>query len=296
MMATRDIYATPRKVTDVGDCFFYHTMDIPGYGCVEGEWDLRPTIQKYLGGVDFGGKRVLDVGAASGLLSFHMEKEGAEVVSFDVSEEYEWDVIPFARYDHTQISLDTKDIRRKLNNGYWLAHGAFNSNAKAVHGSVYGIPEEIGPVDISVFGSILLHLRDPFLALHNALRLTGEKVVITDCLWPGGGLRGHRRLRRFDRACRLLERSSGYSGFWLSKFAALEKRIFFTPQLIFLPEFNVCFPNDCMTWWYLSPEVCAKFIRVLGFERCELKYHYQLSNGSQVPLYTLIGYRTQDMH
>ena len=31
-----DIYATPRTVTELGDCHFYHTMDMPGYGCVEG--------------------------------------------------------------------------------------------------------------------------------------------------------------------------------------------------------------------------------------------------------------------
>ncbi|HEV2177439.1 MAG TPA: hypothetical protein VGW33_09595 [Terriglobia bacterium] len=44
------IYAQPRLVTDVSECYFYHTMDIPGYGCVKGEWDLRGREKDYLGG------------------------------------------------------------------------------------------------------------------------------------------------------------------------------------------------------------------------------------------------------
>jgi hypothetical protein len=30
---------------------------------------------------------------------------------------------------------------------------------------VYDMPPAIGPVDVAVYGSILLHLRDPFRAL-----------------------------------------------------------------------------------------------------------------------------------
>ena len=35
------VYAPPRTVTDLNDCYFYHTMDVPGVGRVTGEWDLR---------------------------------------------------------------------------------------------------------------------------------------------------------------------------------------------------------------------------------------------------------------
>jgi hypothetical protein len=38
----------------------------------------------------------------------------------------------------------------------------------------------IGAVHISVFGAILLHLRDPFLAMQSALKLTKETAIITD--------------------------------------------------------------------------------------------------------------------
>src|SRR5262249_47083940 len=63
-------YASPRTVTDLADCYFYHTLELPGYGLVEGEWDLRAGAEAYLGGVDFRGRRVLEVGPASGFLCF----------------------------------------------------------------------------------------------------------------------------------------------------------------------------------------------------------------------------------
>src|SRR5271169_692926 len=93
---TSEPYAEPRNITSLDDCYFYHSMDLPGYGAVSGEWDLRTGLDAYLGNYDFAGKRVLDVGAASGILSFHAESRGAEVVSFDLSEEYSWDIVPFA--------------------------------------------------------------------------------------------------------------------------------------------------------------------------------------------------------
>ena len=71
-------YAEPRTVTSLDDCYFYHTVEIPGHSVVTGEWDLRPGLDAYLGHFDFAGKRVLDVGAASGILSFHVERQGAE--------------------------------------------------------------------------------------------------------------------------------------------------------------------------------------------------------------------------
>lgn len=61
-MMTISPFAEERLVTNIEDCYFYHTMDIPGHGVVEGEWDLRANISNYLGGCNFQGQRVLDVG------------------------------------------------------------------------------------------------------------------------------------------------------------------------------------------------------------------------------------------
>jgi hypothetical protein len=72
------VFATPIDVSDVSACFFYHTMDLPGVGVVHGEWDLRDSFDEYIGGgVGVRGKRVLDVGAASGFVTFSLEQRGA---------------------------------------------------------------------------------------------------------------------------------------------------------------------------------------------------------------------------
>jgi hypothetical protein len=57
------IFANPRKVEDVADCYFYHTMELPGCGVIEGrDWDLRGRVDEYVGNVDFAGQRVLEIG------------------------------------------------------------------------------------------------------------------------------------------------------------------------------------------------------------------------------------------
>ena len=81
---TEAVYAEPYVVTDVDECYFYHTMEIPGLGLVEGQWDLRDGVGEYTGGVDYKGKRVLEIGTASGFLCFTLEAQGAEMVSYDL--------------------------------------------------------------------------------------------------------------------------------------------------------------------------------------------------------------------
>ena len=76
-----------RFVDRLEDCFFYHTMELPGFGEVRGHWDLRGRFKEYIGGVSLEGKSVIDIGAATGFLSFAAEKSGAtRVLSFDIGD------------------------------------------------------------------------------------------------------------------------------------------------------------------------------------------------------------------
>jgi len=266
MQSGRTIWACPRQVTDLGDCFFYHTMDIPGHGHVEGEWDLRGRESEYLGGVSLKGKRVLDVGAASGFISFYMETQGAEVVAYDLSDEYEGDWVPYARLGddlYRQRFQEYKMGIKKLNNAFWLAHRANRSKARVVYGSVYEIPGEIGKVDVSVFGSVLLHVRDPFLALQNALRLTRDTVVVTDA-W------GSRHLRYLS---------------W-----AMDKLGFHRPLTSFIPSYETCYPT--VAWWALSPQLLKSFLGVLGFEKTKVTYSTYASRWGKRRNFTVVGHRT----
>ena len=180
-------FAAPVKVTDPAECDFYHRMDVPGLGQVGGAWDLRDCIKAYLGNYDFNGKRVLDVGTASGFLTFSMENEGAEVVSFDMVSGTQWDVVPQKEYRVDPQSYIARMVKadRRLKNAYWFTHERVGSKAKAFYGDVYNLPEALGPFDVAVFGMIITHLRDAFRALYSASRLVRGDLIVTNQT-PGG--------------------------------------------------------------------------------------------------------------
>ena len=254
-------YAEPRLVTDAGDCYFYHTMEIPGHGLVEGQWDLRKGIDAYAGRVDYSGKRVLEVGTASGHLCFWMEEQGAEVVGYDLSEDHPWDVVPYASATPGEFDADRRAIMRRINNGWWFAHRAFKSAAKVVYGTVYEIPESIGPVDISTWCSILLHLRDPFQALYRGSLLTRQTMVVTDLIGPAGV--AHASGRHPDTGL---------------------------PQMQFIPDFTAGAPPE--TWWFLSAEIVQAFLGVLGFGDSVVTTHVQGGMMGDYDLFTVVAHRT----
>lgn len=255
------VYAPPRVIDDLGKCYFYHTMEIPGYGLVEGQWDLRDNFSEYIGGFDFDGKRVLEVGTASGFVCFNLEQRGADVVAYDLSDAQSWDNVPMASRDGGEVATDRRAIMRQINDGYWLAHRAFASKAKVVYGTVYEIPEQIGPVDVATYFSILLHLRDPFRALEAGARLTRDTMVVTDLLNP------HRR------------------GVVLPADVGP-----FLPMMEFVPDFHSGGPVD--TWWYLTPEIVTAFLGVLGFGRSEVTRHVQKASWGDEDLFTVVAHRT----
>ena len=83
-----EIFAAPLNVDNVADCYFYHTMELPGHGVIEGrDWDLRGRVDEYLGKVDFAGQRVLEIGPASGFLTFEMENRGA-IISLKLGHQF----------------------------------------------------------------------------------------------------------------------------------------------------------------------------------------------------------------
>jgi 2-polyprenyl-3-methyl-5-hydroxy-6-metoxy-1,4-benzoquinol methylase len=79
-------FAAPIPVRNVDECFFHHQMELPGLGVAGCALDLRGRFDDYIAHADLRGKHVLDVGTASGFLTFEAEKRGAaSVVSFDMN-------------------------------------------------------------------------------------------------------------------------------------------------------------------------------------------------------------------
>ncbi len=85
---------------------------------------LRDCIREYLGNYDFKSKRALDVGAASGFLTFSMEQAGADVVSFEMASGDKWDVVPqkHVRHDPERFMARLVEANQRLKSAYWFAH------------------------------------------------------------------------------------------------------------------------------------------------------------------------------
>lgn len=178
-----DLYAPPQAVTDPSACSWYHTIDLPGLGTMHGAWDLRATIDAYLGNFDFRGKRCLDIGTAGGYLTFEMERRGAsEVVSVDLDPAtYEWEVVPFAdpAFDMAAEIARMKAHMQGRQRGYWLAHRLLNSKARVYYGTAYQLPDALGTFDVVLIGMMLPHVRDPFRVLEQAAARSSGTIIVT---------------------------------------------------------------------------------------------------------------------
>lgn len=229
----------PRLVERLEDCFFYHAMDLPGFGLVRAHWDLRGRFDDYVGGVDVSGKSVLDVGAATGFLSFEAEKRGAaRVLSFDMSDPRQQTFLPFKdklySRDPEQWARQYGAEIEQWKNAYWLCHRLLESKAEVYYGNVYELPMELGQFDIAIVGSVLEHLNDQITALASIARLTKETLVLVSPL-----LQTDERIARFE---------------------ALASN-----------------PDADFTWWTYSLGVYREVLGMLGFKIAKVsqaKYYY----------------------
>jgi hypothetical protein len=176
------LFAVPWTV-QAADCSFYHSMDIPGHGSVEGQWDLREQTDAYLGGVAFSGKRVLEIGPASGYLTVEMEKRGAQVVALEVLDDPGWDFVPFPPAVLNPVLEPRRKGMQSLKSSFWFVRSAYRSQAQVLYADAYAIPDAIGRFDIALMGSLLLHTRAP-LQIVEQCAIRADTLIITDLLYP----------------------------------------------------------------------------------------------------------------
>jgi SAM-dependent methyltransferase len=239
--APLSLLAQPRYVESPADCFFYHTMDLPGFGEVRGHWDLRGRFNEYIGGVDLAGKSVIDVGTATGFLSFEAEKSGASrVLSFDIGHARQQTFLPFKdklySRDPVRWAEDYGAEIEQWKNAYWLCHRLLESKAEVYYGNIYELPQELGQFDVAIVGSVLEHLSDQITALAAIARLTKETIVLVSPL-----------LETDDR---------------IARFEGLADH-----------------PDNDFTWWIYSTGVYREVLKMLGFRIASIKkgeyyYHY----------------------
>lgn len=158
------------------ECWFYHVMDLPGLGTVNhfGSWDLRGRFDDYVGYTPLSGKTLLDVGTASGFLTFEAERRGATVTSFDV---------PSGDTVHIDPGTDAAAKRAeiiKLHNSYRLAHSLLGSRARTAYGNALELSRCVEPHDIVLIAQMLVHVRDPLSVIEQACKVAHETVIIAE--------------------------------------------------------------------------------------------------------------------
>jgi SAM-dependent methyltransferase len=174
---------SPQAVPDLTGCVFYHSMDLPVLGFVRGIWHIRDFAQ-YIGSVDLRGKTVLDVGTASGFLSFEAERVGAsQVVSFDADSAERMYRVPFAENlfwtDWPAWVKDKQGVLDGLKKSYLVAHGLLGSKAQTCYGDIFHLRHLFArSFDVTIAGALLEHLNDPVSALANIAMVTRERIII----------------------------------------------------------------------------------------------------------------------
>ncbi len=165
------------------DCDFYHAVDLPDGEHHPGVWDLRGREADYLGGHDVSGRRVLEIGPASGGLTFWMQDQGGEVVGVDAGYDVGVDLMPSPTLtDDRRIRRDHMHMMAGFQNAWWYVRRRLDSTAATVYGDVYGLPSDLGRFDTGVVTAVLMHLRRPIDALAEVAARVDDTIVVTEAL------------------------------------------------------------------------------------------------------------------
>jgi len=174
------VVALSRTVTDPADCEFYHTVELPDGTVAKGQWDLRQGCDAYLGHVDFAGKSVLEVGPASGFLSFHMERQGARVTSIEPPMENFWDLVPRAGVDLAARKAAFRVRIERVRRSFWYLHNTNRSQVRLVEANAYDLAPALGTFDCGLLAAVLLHCSSPVRLVESLSRRVTKTMIICD--------------------------------------------------------------------------------------------------------------------
>jgi hypothetical protein len=236
---------------------------------MQGEWDLTQIGQNYLGGVTVKGKKVREVGPASGRITLELERMGADVQTLELGGDYTGDFL----VERTQPEWNSQDFFRRLNDSFEFVKASWSLKAELTHGTIYApLPSS---VDITLMGNMLLHRRDPFKAVYNAAQSTSETLIITETIW-------NRPLYYYTSALATLIKLP-----W-----KLTGHSHCPVQSMFMPTPGV--PSNQCVWNYLSPDLITRMLELCGFKRIRFIKHYQTYRGKPSLNYTIVAERVSE--
>jgi 2-polyprenyl-3-methyl-5-hydroxy-6-metoxy-1,4-benzoquinol methylase len=132
----------------------YHQLDLGENLVMEGDYDMTKYLQYYDLPADLTGKRVLDVGTASGFFALECARRGGDVTAIDI-----WPA---------DSALLTAII------------DATGVNVKYVQKNIYDLTPEFGLFDLVVCGSLLLHLPAQFGAVQRLKSVCSGQLILSN--------------------------------------------------------------------------------------------------------------------
>jgi tRNA (mo5U34)-methyltransferase len=171
---------TKKIISEMEKLKWYHTVELAPGVETPGDYDIRKYLQYYGLPEDLSGKRVLDVGAASGFFSFEFERRGAEVVAVDLPNWMAHDLS-----ETYQLDSNIEEAESYLLDPFNFAKEVRGSLVERKLLNIYDIsPETVGLFDLVFCGSVLLHLTDPIRALWSLQSVTKGMAIITTGIYP----------------------------------------------------------------------------------------------------------------
>ncbi len=244
-------------------CEFHHAAVLPDGQVLAGAWDLRGHEDAYLGGLDVAGRRVLELGAANGGLTWHMARAGARVVAFDVPPGRTLELVPHPGVDLARVAAASAQSVARIRGGWWFLRRALGLEAAAVYGDFSALPSDLGEFDVAVFGLLLLHLSNPFRALQQAAAITREAIVVTDVAQAAEAP--------------------------VAQMAGFQYPAAFAAPMVFAPTRP---PAGIFHWWGLSAGAVAHMLSLLGFGETRITTHRPERMPDAPDLFTVVAMRT----
>ncbi len=162
---------------------WYHTIELPDGTTTPGFFDNRPALRHVEWPAAVRGGRCLDVGTFDGFWAFELEKRDAsEVFGLDVpsADDYDWQW-SWRRKGPAQHRTWSTGRAGTIED---LA-GLLGSRVQRILAPVYELdPEVHGTFDVVMCGDILLHLRDPILALERIRSVCRGELLVVETLDP----------------------------------------------------------------------------------------------------------------
>lgn len=179
-LAERDP-AARATVEQIEGLQWYHTLDLRDGVRTPGFVDHKDQLPFYGLPDSLAGKRCLDIATFDGYWAFEFERRGAtDVVAIDIPDRRDLDCPRLMLRDPEAF-----EVAGPLGTSFKVAHKLKESKVERVEKSVYDLnPEDDGMFDLVFISDVLIHLRDPQLALERAFSVCRGEIIVADVYSP----------------------------------------------------------------------------------------------------------------